>query len=167
MIQPETIAECLAKLCRFKGHCRGFYSVAQHSLFVSDLVVLEEVKLPALLHDAHEAYDGFGDIARPAKYLNGDVSSFLVAHRRSIDVEIARRFGFDPDLFLSDEIHEADLIALATERRDIMGQCDREWDSMPPPCRLVHIQSLTISEAKQRFLARLMKLWRGGKDGEA
>lgn len=65
-IDPNTLAVCLARTCRFKGHCREFYSVAQHSLLVESLMVDDSLRLPALLHDAHEIYDGFGDIARPA-----------------------------------------------------------------------------------------------------
>ena len=65
LITPETIAACLARKCRFGGHCISFHSVAQHSIFVCDLVS-NPLKLPALLHDAHEVYSGFGDVLSPA-----------------------------------------------------------------------------------------------------
>jgi hypothetical protein len=56
------IARALAKRCRFGGHCRVFYSVAQHSVIVSELVEqrggdVEDV-FAALMHDASEAYLG-------------------------------------------------------------------------------------------------------------
>ena len=76
LINVDTIATCLSKTCRFKGHCRGFYSVAQHSLLVESLVKTPELKLPALLHDAHEVYSGFGDVASPIKKLP-EIREFL------------------------------------------------------------------------------------------
>lgn len=60
----EDIAHALALKCRFTGHCKRFYSIAEHSVRVSWLV-RPEVQLAALLHDAAEAY--LPDFARPLK----------------------------------------------------------------------------------------------------
>ncbi len=37
-IDPDDIAGALANICRFGGHSRAFYSVAQHSVIVCDLL---------------------------------------------------------------------------------------------------------------------------------
>lgn len=73
MIDPWDICHSLAHLCRFNGHTREFYSVAQHSCIVAELVP-EEHKLAALLHDATEAY--LGDITRPLKQWMPDYRGF-------------------------------------------------------------------------------------------
>ena len=69
-IDPVDIADALANLCRFGGHSRGFYSVAQHSVIVCDLLeergATPDELMAALLHDAAEAY--LGDLPHPIKH---------------------------------------------------------------------------------------------------
>lgn len=65
----EDIAQALSMNCRYSGHVKSFYSVAEHSCIVSDKV-LEltgdyQMAFDALLHDASEAY--LTDIPRPIK----------------------------------------------------------------------------------------------------
>jgi|AntRauTorcE11897_2_1112592.scaffolds.fasta_scaffold13745_4 5'-deoxynucleotidase YfbR-like HD superfamily hydrolase len=76
-IDIEEIAESLSNTCRFNGHCKLFYSVAEHSLntlklgeFLAgeDLQKLTpQEQLQFLLHDATEAY--VGDLIKPLKNL--------------------------------------------------------------------------------------------------
>ena len=65
------IATALSRLCRFNGHVSRFYSVLEHSYFVSIAyaamfphATIIEAKL-ALLHDAHECV--LGDMVSPLK----------------------------------------------------------------------------------------------------
>jgi uncharacterized protein len=59
----EDIAHALGNQCRFGGHTRRYYSVAEHSYHVSSLCV--NYPLWGLLHDAGEAY--MIDIPAPIK----------------------------------------------------------------------------------------------------
>src|ERR1700712_675426 len=118
LIDPRDIAHALAHICRFGGHTRKFYSVAQHSCIVADLVP-EEHKLAALLHDATEAY--CGDVVQPPKQV-------LPAYRdieQRLWTSICERFWIDP--LLPDCVQQADMIALATERRDLMQPTSDTW----------------------------------------
>lgn len=63
-IDLDDIAHSLAQTCRFVGHTKRHYSVAEHSINVARLLP-EPIKIYGLLHDAHEAY--VGDISTPLK----------------------------------------------------------------------------------------------------
>jgi len=162
MIDPETIIVGLSRMCRFGCHCNKFYSVGQHSVLVCDLVKEPELKLAALLHDAHELYWGFGDIARPAKKLFGKkFGRCLVGLAWRIDLEIARRFGFSPDLFYQKEIKYADDVALATEKRDLMNPAPFEWEPLPDP-HSIKIKPCSEHLVQTDFRIRLEVHWPQG-----
>ncbi len=63
----EDIAHSLAYQCRYTGHTREFYSVAQHCVLMAENPDLPGDPMAKLMHDAAEAY--IGDIARPWKHL--------------------------------------------------------------------------------------------------
>lgn len=121
MIDPRDISHSLAHLCRFNGHTRDFYSVAQHSCIVADLVP-DEHKLAALLHYATEAY--LGDMTRPLK-------QWIRAYQDFEDLvwwRVCERFDIAPELPYC--VQHADMIALATERRDLMPTDPTIWDCL-------------------------------------
>lgn len=63
-VHLEDIAAALSKICRYGGHCKRFYSVAEHSVLMARALP-EALRKYALLHDASEAY--LNDVIRPLK----------------------------------------------------------------------------------------------------
>lgn len=150
-IEIEDIAHALANVCRFGGHCREFYSVAQHSVLVSGLT--KNCPLLGLLHDAAEAY--LGDVVRPLKRLLPAFSEF----ERSVFAAIAARFELDTEIGprLRSELAEADNILLATEARDLMAAPPLPWQPLPPPLEQ-RIEPWPPAVARREFLARFEEL---------
>lgn len=145
-VRIEDIAHALSNLCRFGGHCRRFYSVAEHSVLVS-LVVPPEHAMQALLHDATEAY--MVDVPRPLKKF---LSNYEDIEDRNWRV-IAEHFGVPYDMHPS--VKHADNTVLLAEKEELLGPPPHPWewakDLRPAP---VYINCFTPEEARRSFLRR-------------
>lgn len=144
------IAHALSNVCRFAGHTQDFYSVAQHSVLVHDIVIREghpEKALAALMHDAAEAY--LGDLSTPLKAMLPHYGALerrmLGAIQTALHVYIPEG---DPD------IKHADLVALATEKRDVLFfGGGPSWDMLQGiRPREARILSMDPEEAEHTFL---------------
>lgn len=133
-IHPVDIAHALSLQCRFAGHCRVFYSVAEHSVRVARLLRARALwrgqELAGLLHDAAEAY--LVDLPRPIKR-HSAIGRHYEAAERDLMGAIEARFGLAAGALESREITHADCTLLATEARDLMGHPPMPWTSMPLP----------------------------------
>lgn len=109
----EDIAHALAHICRFGGHTKKFYSVAEHSIRVAEMAP-KEFKLCALLHDAAEAY--IGDMIYPLKEC---MPEFQDAEAL-IWSALAKRFNL-PEV-MPPEVKAIDDRMLLTERRELLTQ---------------------------------------------
>ncbi len=150
-VDVADIAHSLSLLCRFNGHCRPFYSVADHSVRVSRLLPPEHA-LAGLLHDAGEAY--VSDLPRPVKK---QVPAFDDIEDVVLKV-VFERYGLS--FPYDDAVRQADDILLATEMRDLMADPPEPWDLREQPL-MVRIVPLSPLESEKVFLARFEELVSG------
>lgn len=116
MLDITDIAHALSMVCRFNGHTRVRYSVAEHSVRVARLVPRED-RLAALLHDASEAY--LCDVPSPIKPL---LPGYAEIEDRLSRV-IAEKWGVVYPW--PDTVKAADRLMLHTEAKHLMD--DPEW----------------------------------------
>jgi hypothetical protein len=153
-MRPETsvfdivdIAHSLSRICRFTGHTNQFYSVAQHSVLVSDQVPADQA-LAGLMHDASEAF--LGDVSSPLKALLPDYRAI----EQTVVKEIASRFGLP--VAMSADIHAADRRLLYTEMRDLMPYpADDPYHAQALPSVIV---PMGMEAAFELFLSRFHSL---------
>ena len=144
------IAHALSMICRFTGHSKEFYSVAQHCVLVS-YICDEKDALHGLLHDASEAY--LSDISKPLKH-----SGFFEEYKRiehHLQSMIFQKFGLSMEE--PPGVKKADIILLATEARDLMSPLHTDWIQPVNPLPFT-IFPLPPKEAEQLFLNRFEEL---------
>lgn len=168
-VRVEDIAHALSHICRFNGHTKHFYSVAQHCVMATEMfwelnlgpVPLEsftesnlDVLMAVLLHDAHEAYTG--DCPRPLTRYRTDEAKIVDEHLQRIIFEaVGARL---PTPLEKAAIKRIDDIMLATEKRDLLAK-QIEWPGfvLPEPDK-EKIYGWDSELAKNRFLSFFEKL---------
>lgn len=150
-INIEDIAHALSMLCRFTGHGRKFYSVAEHSYHAS--ILDEKNPLWSLMHDASEAY--IADLNRPLKHFTQAGPAYMQVEKIVMDA-ICKKFGLS--LKQPDSVHEVDNIMLFTEKDQLMWpmEWDAAWGKAPSVNLKVRCWSPEI--AKTVFLNRFYEL---------
>lgn len=153
-IQTRDISHALSMLCRYGGHSRNFYSVAEHSFLMAEYFFDRkeyDLARAALLHDATEAY--MGDIIRPLKLrlpLYREVENTLQAM-------IFTKYGIPPEM--PEKVKQADLRIVNDERAALLHE--RPWspaiDALP--YLDVEIHSWFPIEAEQKFLDMFWSLF--------
>lgn len=158
--QPDSfditdIAHALAMQPRFNGNTRSHYSVAQHSVLVSELVPAD-CALAALLHDASEA--SLGDIVSPVKRVLRELFAPIEAR---VMAAIHERFGLPRELpeAMAAAVHLADMRMLAAEKAQLLDFDAGHWPVLAgiEPAPFV-IAPMSNTEAKAYFLARFDQL---------
>jgi hypothetical protein len=159
-IDINDIAHALSNLCRYSGHCKKFYSVAEHSVLVSRIIrSLWPDDLDAiwagLLHDATEAY--VGDITTPLKVL---LPKFMEIED-ALAIDIGKKFKIKWTKRTADRVKIGDLTALSTEARLLFENVDR-WDMIKNYEPMSHLLNkkfpLGPDAAKKLFLTEIAKV---------
>lgn len=150
-IEIQDIAHALALTVRYGGHCPFFYSVAQHSLLVAQ-VLPDGLKLWGLLHDGAEAY--LGDIIHPLKvhFKDYHLAEDVLMKR------IAKKYGLcwpEPP-----EVKAADLAVGATECAQFGIPVNARREAQPIAA-LLPIFETSWRAAEHEFLYEFTKLTRG------
>lgn len=155
-IDIDDIAQALSNQCRFGGHSRAFYSVAQHSVLVADVCVERGTgpaeALAALMHDAGEAY--LVDLPHPLKHRSELGAPYRLAEAR-LEEAIRARFGLVPT---DGALKAIDRSLLATERA-LLTEGSDPWPELEgfEPLDL-EIEPWVPARAKREFLARFEQL---------
>lgn len=150
-VDIRDIAHSLAMQCRYAGHCKRFYSVAEHSTLIARWLVGRhgaEVALWGLLHDASEAY--LVDVPRPVKpYLTGYKDAESMVMRRVCD-----RFGLPHEMPAA--VHAADDRILADE---LVNMVRMDWHTDHDSPLGVPLMYWSPADAEAEFMATFDALW--------
>jgi hypothetical protein len=121
----QDIAHALAMQCRYSGHSKYFYSIAEHSILLCQYLTIIRPdepwhQLQALMHDAAEAY--LSDIVRPVKRFMYGYSEI----EQNVEAAIQDAFG----LYCcgkTPEIDVADGLILYDEARVLFDVIPDDW----------------------------------------
>jgi 5'-deoxynucleotidase YfbR-like HD superfamily hydrolase len=169
-IEIEDIAHGLARVARWNGQTLGehAFSVAQHSLVVTDILAALEPEFgatelaAALLHDAPEYV--IGDLISPFK---AAIGLDYKALEQKLLAAIYRRFGIgDIEPHVASAIKNADRIAAYFEATALAGFAQQEAERffgrplLPDrlDLELRSLRAVATGEAQTQFLDRFLQL---------
>jgi len=151
-IHLDDIIISLCNLCRFNGHCCSFYSVAQHSLLVQ---LYSKDQRTGLAHDFPEAY--YGDISSPLKMAFEQIcGSRWTKILRRIDRVVADTLKYTYPI--PQDVIDADLLMLATEKRDLM--LTLSWPNKLPRPANFRIFPRSLKHVNHKFRGEVLENFR-------
>lgn len=149
MVELDDIAHALSRQIRFNGHVSANANVALHSVIVA-YEVDQAFRLPALLHDAAEAY--IGDIVRPFKDLMGH---HIIEIENAMEIAIGERFGVDMNKGVH-WINRADRNHCIWELKEFFNYGP---GGVTPPLWLRKFYNLDAEASKKLFIETFDRWW--------
>ena len=145
-IEVEDLVVSLAKQNRYTGYTKYPYSVAQHSVLMSENC--EEIyAYPCLMHDLHEGL--ISDMAKPLK----DLLPGFKKMEEKIEKLVHKRFN----LVIPEKVYWYDIRLLMDEKKQLMEKCEKSWNILNKPLG-VKITEWSWKEAYFRFMERYEEL---------
>lgn len=137
-VTPRDIARSLSRINRFTGHSCYPLSVARHSLFVMNVLKHQghgiHVQRYGLVHDIHETVvQDLGYAVKQAlpKVAREAYEELANNADQALYAVLGVPWPIPPTMHAA--VKEADWIAVATEKRDLMPVGFRPWDMLPLP----------------------------------
>ncbi len=148
------IAHSLSQQCRWTGHTKHHYSIAQHAYYCS-FIGPENEAFERLNHDDSEAY--MGDMNRPLKHFT-DAGPAYRKQESVVQSVIHQAFGI-PEIE-PPSVKIADNIMLYTEKAQIMESIQFEVSNpwIESPVANIVIEEWTPKYAERMFLQRFEEL---------
>lgn len=147
------IAHSLAMTCRFNGHSRKFYSVAEHCVRASYFGTTIPMRQYLLLHDAAEAY--LGDFISPVKHLKSIENGIRSVETNFLEVILSRfniRLNSKPVKIIDSGLLIAEMKSLFP-----LGLINPCVPLSSTPLK-VKIKSWSMRKAEKRYLKRAKEL---------
>jgi len=149
----------LARVPRWCGYTKVPMSVAEHccrvALLLEDCGASRAVQLQGLVHDLHELYPP-QDVAGPLLRAETTIGAALRELERLARVAVRAALRL-PYIFDSD-VHKADLVLLATERRDLMPMAPNALFAGLPAPLPEHIAPWPSDVARDRWMSMFVAL---------
>ena len=143
----EDIAHALSMLCRFAGHCEPFYTVCEHSIWMSMLA--KKHKLKALIHDGSEAF--LVDLPKPVKRHLKDYQKI----EKNVQSAVYKKYGLDDST--PQEVSTLDHNMCYTEAKQLgLQKLDWGWNADELDIKL---KCLSPKQAEKAFLKRFNELY--------
>lgn len=147
------IAHALAHQCRYGGHSKVFYSVAEHCVHLHDYALghnMGNIAFSTLMHDAAEAY--LVDVPRPIKNHLSDYKRIEIGLEEAIFNKFGLPFPNPPETMVLDSR------ILTDERLQLMADPPIAWSNEREPLGIT-LNYWTPRRAEKEFLKRFKMHW--------